>query len=863
MPLPKNFKPKKSRLKGKRYKGKRRNEIAFPLGGIGTGSVSLSGFGGLRDWAIHNRPNFDGPMPYTFPAIWARAGKEAPVCRVLRAPAPPPYAGLGGGDPHDCGEGFPHMDNCVFRGAFPFAEIDFACEALPVKVSLEAYSPFIPGDPDASGYPLAVLRYTLVNTSALPVSAVIAWNMLNPVGGLGSAGRDPVLGRVEQGFGGNANHAAARDGLRGVEFGSAKWPRDHPRYGSAALLSPDPDVITGKYWLRAPWFAPRHDFWDRFSASGALPDYAYPASEEGQTTPGAVGVRLRLAPGASGAATFYIAWHFGNFEKYWHCAGESPAPGGCCPAAPKHPVWKNHYAARFASAVDAAAHFHARERDLYARTRAFRDALHASTLPAAALDAVSANLAILRTGSCLRLEDGSFYTFEGVAPMGGCCEGSCTHVLNYAQAAAFLFPSLERSLRETDYRYNLKPGGALGFRQQLPLGAPPLDFMPAADGQFGGIIKLYRDWKISGDDAWLARIWPEAKRALEHAWTAWDPERTGVLRGAQHNTYDIEFHGENTMTSSFYLGALLAGAEMAAAAGDTESAEAYREIHARGAAWIDANLFNGAYYEQHPAPDQPDVHQYGRGCLADQVHGAWLTELAGLGCPMDPAKVWKALQAIVRYNFKPRLGGHANAQRVYAVQDEGGLLNCSWPRGERPAVPFVYSDEVWPGIEYQVAAHCIHAGLVNEGLALVEAVRARFDGHRRNPWNEFECGFFYVRSLASYGLLIALSGFRCDRGAGIIGFAPRIQPGKFSCLWSIQGAWGRFEQRKRRARVSVSEGALALNRVDLPLLDIAGSARVRCGARTLTAPVDELGSVILPETVQVAAGETLDIGGAK
>ena len=130
---------------------------------------------------------------------------------------------------------------------------------------------------------------------------------------------------------------------------------------------------------------------------------------------------------------------------------------------------------------------------------------------------------------------------------------------------------------------------------------------------------------------------------------------------------------------------------------------------------------------------------------------------------VDPAKVKSHLLAVYKYNLKRDLSMHANPQRPsYAMGNDGGLLLCSWPRGGKPLLPFVYSDEVWTGIEYQVAAHLMMIGEVEKGLEIVRICRARYDGVRRNPFNEYECGHWYARALSSYALVEAFSGVRYD-----------------------------------------------------------------------------------------------------
>jgi len=268
------------------------------------------------------------------------------------------------------------------------------------------------------------------------------------------------------------------------------------------------------------------------------------------------------------------------------------------------------------------------------------------------LDAVSSQASILHSPTVLRLPDGTFYGFEGCHATSGCCEGSCTHVWNYAQTVAFLFPALERSLRDADYTYNLKDDGYMGFRLQLPLGSPPASFHPAADGQIGGALKVYRDWHLSGDDAWLRRLWPKVKKALEYAWVHWDADRDGVMEGIQHNTYDIEFHGPNTMMGSFYLGALRAGEEMARYLGDMAAAEHYRAVYESGRARMEVLLFNGEYYRQLVDQDPALKYQYGEGCLSDQMIGQWFAHLVGLGYLFEPEHVRSAIAAVFRHNWR-------------------------------------------------------------------------------------------------------------------------------------------------------------------------------------------------------------------
>jgi len=341
------------------------------------------------------------------------------------------------------------------------------------------------------------------------------------------------------------------------------------------------------------------------------------------------------------------------------------------------------------------------------------------------------------------------------------------------------------------------------------------DSHAAADGQLGGIMKMFREWRISGDTDWLKRFWPKIVSSLDYCIRIWDPDQEGVLREPHHNTYDIAFWGADGMCMSFYLGALKAAAHMAESLGEDSSR--YAELYRKGRAFMERDLFNGEYFIQqiqwtglrtgspldHPSVGIPyseeakalfekegPKYQYGNGCLSDGVIGAWMAATCGIGDILDPRKVRSHLLAVYRHNLKRDLSDHANPQRPsYAVGHEGGLILCTWPHGDALSLPFVYSNEVWTGIEYQVASHLIMMGCVDEGLEIVRLARTRYDGRVRNPFNEYECGHWYARAMSSFSLLQALTGIRYDALEETLHIEPRIQ-GDFHAFLATEKGYG-------------------------------------------------------------------------
>ena len=860
------------------FTGRRLGEIAFPLGGIGTGTVSLGGRGDLRDWEIFNRPNKGSTLPFTFVAVWARRQAEAPVVRVVEAPLQPPFRGARG-YAREGAQGLPRFRGATFHGAYPFARITFEDNTVPVGVELEAFNPMIPLEVDDSSLPVAILRYRLTNRGTAPVDVALAFSILNPIG---YDGRSALGSNRFAGFGKNLTRLRRDSPIVGLELTSGKYEEDNIRFGSMALVTTHADVTARAAWEPGAWWDSFQKWFDEYAAGGGFTDgqEAGP-TDEGVSQYGTLAPRARLAPGASQAIEFLLAWHFPLRENYWN---REPEVRG--------QKLRNDYGARFASAWEVARHAALNLGRLESGTRAFRRALDESTLPGPVLDAVSSQMSIIRTNTCMLLEGKRFFAFEGTNDDAGCCPMNCTHVWNYEQALAHLYPSLERSMRVTDFTDNLRPDGSMAFRTLVPTGRAVWTFKPAADGQMGCVLKLYREWQMSGDEAFLRSLWPAAKRALEFAWVFWDADRDGVMEGEQHNTYDIEFYGPNTMMGTLYLGALLAGERMARALGEAESAAEYRRVFESGRQKLDAQLWGAGYYVQRvPDPGQVKVqavggqeawyasavdrgalkYQYGEGCLSDQLLGQWFATVVNLGHVLPADHVLEALSSIYRHNFRRDFFGHPNTQRLYALNDEKGLVLCSWPRGQRPALPFVYSDEVWTGIEYQVAAHLIYEGLLYEGLAITKAVRDRYDGERRNPWNEVECGSHYARALASWSLLTALSGYEWSAPERRLAFRPRVAAEDFRTLFTTGSGWGTFAERIRAggatAALELLFGTLELKSLGFAAGAAPADVRVTATARgaTLAAQATAPGVVLFKEVVRLKAGDRLEvtIGGAR
>ena len=773
----------------KKYTGSKLNRIRFPLGGIGAGSVNLSGDGSFSDWEIFNVANKGSRNGYTHFAVRAVRGGKVVDARVLRgdqttdlegALGQGHFSGFGWGPDIPSMAGFPHFRNLTFTGSFPTAKLDFADEHFPGTVSLEAWSPFIPLEADDSSIPAAGFTITAENTSDEALDYTFAFSVSNPA-------KNFCLNRKVDG---------------GVLLDQTGLDKSDLKYGNLCALTLEENTSVQSHWYRGSWFDALNIYWQQFTSAAAMPERAYEPSEHSGGETATVTVTCHAEPGETVSARFVLAWYYPLRCNDWS-ANWDRTP------------WRNWYATRWTGSEDAARYLAENWERLHRGTFAFRDALHDSDLPEEVIDAASSNLAVLRTPTCLRLEDGTFYGWEGVGPHYGSCEGTCTHVWSYAYALCYLFPSLERSIRDADYKYNQDDDGYMCFRMALPLGPMNSKFRACVDGQMLGVVKVLREWKLSGNDAWLAKVWPYVKKALAWAWNpknedAWDADCDGILEGRQHHTLDMELFGPSSWLEGIYLAALKAGAILARHEGDTEFAALCDKLYKNGSEFMEKELFNGQYYIQRVNLDDRSAlerfgcvesywneeacelkYQIGEGSSIDQLLAQYHANLCGLGEIFDHEHLHTAIRSMIQNNYKSNLREFVNPCRLFALNDEGGTIICVYPDGVRkPSVPIPYAEECMTGFEYAFAVLAISEGFVEEGLACVRAIRDRYDGEKRNPFNEIECGSNYARSMASFALIPAMTGFNSDAVTGELALHP-VSGSR--AMFSCGTGWGEME----------------------------------------------------------------------
>ncbi|MGC9354725.1 MAG: GH116 family glycosyl-hydrolase, partial [Mariniphaga sp.] len=622
------------------YTGEFLNRVAFPIGGLGSGMFCIEGNGSFSHFSVRNAPNMFA-RPLMFGAISVKGIENG--AKIIEGPVQDwKIFGSPGTGSGNAPFGVPRFEKSIFVSRFPFAELNFKDTDIPFSVNLTSWSPFIPLDADNSGLPAGALEYTFSNPTPDNYDAVFSFHSENFMSiqktGTWTVSIGDSIKEVNNGF----------------ILSQSKLPGKPHCQGDFAITTDDTSAIFDYSWFRGGWFDGRTVLWNDVMACN---------------TPS-----RPVAKGAEGAS-IYVPFSLKSFETKsikimlsWYVPlseiniSSFPYPDENDTYAGTYEPW---YSGRFKNIQEVADYWKANYNILKTKTELFTNTLYSSEIPPEVLDAVAANLSILKSPTILRQKDGRLWGWEGCDDFQGSCPGSCTHVWNYAQSISRLFPDLERSLRETEFFYNQNEQGHQTFRAYLPIRPTAHEWHAAADGQLGGIMKAYREWRISGDNEWIENLWPQIKRSMDYCIEQWDPRHTGTLEEPHHNTYDIEFWGPNGMSTSFYLGALSSVIKIAELI--DEDTGFYKELFSKGKKAIENELFNGEYFYQKVvweglntsspienkssdwnisySPEALEIfkkegpkYQYGTGCLSDGELGFWIARMCGLGDIIDLKK---------------------------------------------------------------------------------------------------------------------------------------------------------------------------------------------------------------------------------
>lgn len=807
--------------------------IGMPVGGIGCGTVYLSGDGQLYVWDIWSQ-GYTGVLPNTTkaPAGYPAAGKGRNVnaaggSSYLNPPsiaAFPPSFEQGFGIRFNDGSLQPFnakaWESVEFTGTWPVGTVSYTDSSAPIHAELKAYSPFIPLDLEDSTIPVSILTYRLSNVSDQPISAeLVAWleNMstvpdIDPIGSFQSTTELSTL-----------SHDCAMQ----VPASRKNKQKNSVHRGTMALS------YLGQ---------------SRQTTVENIPGMA---------------TQITLQPGESRDFNFLMTWHFPVVRIREQLK------------APLVPL-KNAYASRFENAQAVADYVALHFNSLSTQTLQWVTTWNDSSLPQWLLDRTIVTADTLQTANCYLLDDGDggrFWAWEGI----GVCHGTCTHVWHYAQGMARLFPSLERNLREkTDFGFAQLEHGVVPFRGTVAGGEGG---GIAIDGQCGTVLRSYREHQLSADDTFLQKNWPHIKLALKYLidFDRNDGDFDGLLDGRQHNTLDASWYGKVHAISSLYIASLRAGEEMAKRVEDAEFAALCHRLYQQGSQNIET-LYNGEYYVQEEDPNHPEAIGVGSGVYIDQVIGQFWANQLGLGRLYNKAHIRSALNALWKYNFVPDIAAFRETfreGRYYAWTGDAGLIMCTWPNGGlrenfRKHRPYRYFNECMSGFEYQAAAHMIAEGtpeLLTKGLAITRAIHDRYRPEARNPYNEIECSDHYARAMSSYAVFLAAGGFEYDGPAGMMTFDPVIHPENFRTPFTAAEGWGTFSQTINstgiHAQLRLNWGTLSLKMLRLnPRSAAIKETVITLNGKVLNAKLIQQNndiSIKFPQAITIQNGDTLTV----
>lgn len=796
----------------KTYDQNHLDRIAMPVGGIGTGTISLTGRGALEDWEVMSRPAKGYNPLYAGVAVINRApffsiylkekNKEAQAL-LLEGPVSVKYdEGYYGSKAPN--HGLPRFEEATFQTAYPFGQVLLSDQNLPVEVTVGAFNPLIPGNTEDSSLPMAVLSYKVKNTSSKSITISLAGNIPNFIGFDGKEGKAYE----------NINTYKEENGLKGIHYtANEEIDKESMQWGTFSMVTNSKEEISYRTaWKPGEWGNSTLEFWDDYTDDGLLEERI----SDQKNNMGSLAVKTTLAPNEEKDIRFFITWNFPN-RSAWRNDKKNVG---------------NFYATQFKDSWEVAQKHVARVPELEQKTKTFVHAFINSDTPEIIKEAALFNLAHFRTQLAFKTKSGYYLGWEGIKDNEGSGDGTCTHVWNYEQTIPFLFGEVAKNMREVEFKYATNEQGLMSYRIHLPLKTKGTNFgLAAADGQMGSIMKYYREWQLSGDDEFLKENWINVKKALEFCWipNGWDPDKDGVMEGSQHNTMDVEYYGPNPQIGLWYLGALRATEEMANYLGEKSFAKTCKSLYKNGSKYMDENLFNGEYYVQEIVPpmhldsiakglirvkrrlvaDDPQ-YQLGEGVLVDQLVGQVMAHILDLGYLADKDNIKKTNESVLKYNYREDLMKHPNFMRSYAYGHESALLMAAYP-GKRPKQPFPYYTEVMTGFEHTAAVSMLYEGQEEEALKTIQDIRNRYDGKKRNPFDEAEFGHHYARSMMAWAGVLANSGFHYSGVEKSMTFTSK--PGTY--FWSNGYSWGTCEVKDKEAMLTVLSDELELNNFSL------------------------------------------------
>ena len=856
-----------------------------PLGGIGTGFVEIRADGCFHEWQIFNAgpwaqdaksttaPPRQGPQYLRFLIRTRKTSEEVPQVRRLYLRS----------DENDL-YSLPFVQDVQsidYSAWFPMTGLEFNDATLPVRVSSQVFSPFIPGRARESATPGFHVVWTVENVSDQPVEVTLAGFLDNP---LASALPERKLKNTSSQDGGRASllfetsaEADFPSGIGNMCFsvaggnasfisgtfaeyampGTCRWETPRINYMVLSVLS---ELLkTGRLpnttGASDPSIGlPTEDEIDAMSSSqvrGKLEELSADAllarvfadAREATTEQGRGIDRdllkevrrnlvdaqggLRLTWG-TGALASTVRLERGSkieirFTLSWYFPHHLTVSGR---------EMGHMYAAWYQDAAQVNQFLCEHFEDHRAATERFARTLADTSLGDPLAFAWSSQLSSLISDTWWT-KDGSYAIWEGL----GCCGLSTTDV-DYQGSfpVVALFPELKLGQMKQTIQYQNSRGQVphtfAGDVERVDDGFLRVDMNP----QF--VMMVCRDYLWTGDREYLKLMWPHVVKAMEFtASLDTDGDRLPD-RDTAVQTYDQwRMRGAPAYIASLWVGALRSAVFLAKALNERDEAERWTEWLAGASSTFDSRLFNGEYYSL-----WIDGKLRDELCMTDQLSGEWFTSLIGLPTTISAKNLNEAIGKIFAYNFNPEFGLH----NATAPRRGSGLL----------ALNNLQAGGLWSGIEFAFASFLMEHGRFADGVKIVDAIHRRYLRAGR-PWSHVECGGHYSRAMSSWTTLLAATGFKPDVPGQTLTLMPTA-PGDFHAPWVTASGFGTIRQVGDELSIDCAQGELDFKRLKLR----RAPKRAQLGARILKTVIHEEqggATVEFPATATLLAGQRLTL----
>lgn len=693
-----------------KYTSHDRVKSGVPLGGIGAGKMEIMPNGAINFITFQNNwsepikgPATGGVLGFYFGIFTECEGIR--VAKFLQT---------------NKINGFPLVEKVEYEGSFPFARLKYIDRKLPLKVELLAHSSFIPKNNKDSSLPGAFFTFKFKNPTKKKIAASLLIIGRNTVGNWG-VGRFNVVTKDRR-----LTHLSFKN--------KRKEPiRNDFLLGDMTISVPrEAGEITylGEWNFHGECFALKEhtmklDAWDCFYREGRLPNINTKriVESESQELGGGLAVKFDIEPGKTKEITLTYSWFF-----------------------PLHTIG-HIYTRWFKNSIDVSKYLFREKKRLYSATKRWHDKLTSNGLPPWLSDALANNLYPLISSTWYG-KDGSFVGYE--APLACPLMGTVDVRFYGSIPLGLLFPDLELNIMKRFAQAQRKDGYIphdLG-RRRIDLPSDGTTYYKWKDLCSKFVLLCYRDYLLTKDKAFLKKVYPNIKRAMEWEF-AQDRNRDFLPDNeGQDQTFDMwKFYSTNSYTAGIFLAALLACIKIAKIFGDKRSEERYKSWFKKGRESFEKKLWNRKYFSNYVCTDKGGEDS----CTTAQLNGQWYAHLLGLGYIADKHKIRKAIRSILRLNSKKSPYGP-----VSSVFQDGTLNRVN-----------LHSWNIFPGMGYALVSLCIYEGFVKEGLELAKRIWDNFVHNTKTPWNQSDLvsyrtgkmifGDYYMRNMAIWSVLLALA----------------------------------------------------------------------------------------------------------